>query len=296
MSALARWLFDSGDPRTIARFRIAVAGMMLAARLASAPDALLLYGDRGLVPPEVLEWHQLDLHLSLFHLAGSDAAVIALYAAMLLALAALAAGFHTRTAAIASFLLQLSLEHRNPLIANANEQMFTIVTFWLCFADSGAALSLDARRGPARRWRGCLAWRALQIELCVCYGLAAAWKLADPDWRAGDMMFYVIAKADHWWVSLLPLLDFAWIHRTVTWGTIVFEAVYPLLVWWRPARAPLILTAVVFHLAISAGLGLPTFGLAMIGMQLLFVEPRRDGGREHERAPVAAAANAGATA
>ena len=108
-------------------------------------------------------------------LPHSDAAVYCLFAALLLAAAMLLVGFRTRLASVVLWACLVSLHHRNVFPLNAGDHLMRTLSFFLMFAPSGRAYSVDRllrlRRGveqPGVVWIEPWPQRLLQIQVCVC--------------------------------------------------------------------------------------------------------------------------------
>jgi hypothetical protein len=126
--------------------------------------------------------------------AHSPGLATAAYAGWMIVLALLLAGWHSRLMAALSFACVLVL-NSNPMAGAVGELMYRIGAFCLLFMDSGAALSLDARRARRRgarlpafqpRWPADMA----VLSIGICLMMAGLPKFFSPAWRAGDG-FYV---------------------------------------------------------------------------------------------------------
>ncbi|MEO6238774.1 MAG: hypothetical protein ABIQ52_17390 [Vicinamibacterales bacterium] len=140
------------------------------------------------------------------------------YAAWITVLVLLLVGWQARLMAVAGFACVLVL-NGNPMAGAVGELMYRIAAFTLMFMDSGAALSVDARRARRRgaplprfqpRWPADVA--VLSIGICIM--LAGLPKLVSPVWRAGDG-FYV-AMLLPW--THHPWMDFVSASRPFTLG------------------------------------------------------------------------------
>jgi hypothetical protein len=116
------------------------------------------------------------------------------YAVWMIVLALLLAGWSSRLMAALAFACVLVL-NSNPMAGAVGELMYRIAGFCLLFMNSGAALSVDARRGRRRgaappafqpRWPADMA----VLSIGICLMMAGLPKFFSPAWRAGDG-FYV---------------------------------------------------------------------------------------------------------
>ena len=272
------WLFHAASPFTMASFRIVFGLSLLIAQLAICTEISYFYSDEGVLPRDFLFTFQSDLLWSVLHLGGSSTFVWGMYILLLLVILSVIAGLYTRVSTIVLFILLVSFRQRNPLIANSGDQLVAIVSFWLMFADSGRVWSLDAWRGRrkerSRSWSGTWVLRCLQLQLCFVYGCSAIQKLGTPEWARGEALFFVLANPNMWYYPLPPsVLDFSWMYKTMTYGTLAFELLYPIFIWFHRCRIPLVVGALLFHIFIMLFMGIPFFSLYMIALQVLFIGP-----------------------
>jgi hypothetical protein len=202
--------------------------------------------------------------------------VYRMFGLWLLALALMTVGFWTRTATVAAWLLTMTFNTRFAWLNNGGDSVSRAGVFYLMFAQAGAAWSLDAFFRRRRLRRAGLAegpvlvpaWpvRLLQIQLAMIYfftGLAkvvSGWpdtnagtftdKLLGHDWFNGSAVYWVLNDISlnrvPYHVLPLPLP----LCRLLSWGTLIFELGFPLLVLFRGTRFWLLLGGVAFHLGI----------------------------------------------
>jgi hypothetical protein len=135
------------DLRSLAALRVALALLLLCDLATRAPWLRLHHSDEGVWPRGVADapWH-----FSLYRLGGLGTASV-LHAVAALCALLLLAGWRTRLATAASWLLLVSLQVANPLLTNNGDILLRMLLLWGMFLPLGARWSLDARR---RRERG----------------------------------------------------------------------------------------------------------------------------------------------
>jgi hypothetical protein len=180
------------------------------------------------------------------------------------------AGWHTRVMSVLVWFLTMCFINRNDIVANSGDDLLCVSLFLLMFMPSGRALSLDRWLEKRRRLKRGLPlpadwdtpqvppWgvRLLQIQLCIVYmttGLAKlqGYFIEEPaTWWDGTSIYYVlhnITRARVAWVELpLPL----WATYVMTWTTVWWETLFPLLVLWRWTRKWTLWLGVALHLGI----------------------------------------------
>jgi hypothetical protein len=223
------------------------------------------FADGGMIPWRVAQrWGYASY--SAFSLApDSEALLRAHFVVFLAASLLLTVGVGARASAMAVFLVNLSLQHRNGLIVNSGDRLFMIMAFYAAFAPLSQRWSL-ASLFSRRRKRGRLAsgfgLRLMQLQIAYVYLSAAFSKLGQPRWQNGRALRDVLSSPLYceWptYIDFWPLVYF------LTWSTLVFELGFPLGVWFKRYRPWLIIAGVLFHLGIEVTMTIPMFSWIMI--------------------------------
>jgi hypothetical protein len=129
-----------------------------------------------------------------------------------------------------------------------------------------------------------LALRLLQVHLCLIYLIAGLAKLRGQTWWNGTAVWYTLANFEFapmqqdWYMAFLRTLarNTTLLQTFLTFGTgftLFFEITYAFLIW-RPATRWLMLgMALVLHGLIGLVMGLRTFALIMLIMNMAFLTP-----------------------
>ena len=251
------------DLRALALFRIAIATCLLwdvATRLGDFADH---YSDAGYVPVELA--YELGGRVARLYLPiwshGSDLVVMGLFGLLVACALALLVGFHTRIASVACWLLLVSLQVRNPLVASfGGDTVLRVALFWAMLLPLGGWYSLDARR--AARGGGERATRllsaasvALVAQVTLLYVTTGLAKYGGT-WLNGSALYYAL-HVDYFgnglgaWLrereALLPVFSYA---------TLWFERYGPILLFVPFATDVFRLLAVVLFVGFHLGLAL----------------------------------------
>jgi hypothetical protein len=188
-----------------------------------------------------------------------------LFAIAALFAASLAIGYHTRVAAVASWLLLTSLQSRTPIINDLGDDILRISLFWSMFLPLGRCWSLDARRARATA--------AARAPVCSVPGLAYLLQVAfiyfftallksGPDWHADGTALYYALNID---ALVTPfgvwLRQFQPILTGITRATLALELFGPFLLFapFWPIRTATVLAFWGLHLGIAASYRLGIF-------------------------------------
>ncbi len=188
-------------------------------------------------------------------------------------------GFCTRINSVIVYLCMTSLHQRNPFILHGGDDFLRVASFFLIFAPSGAALSVDRAirfaRGsesgaakPINPW----AQRMIQLELAFVYFMAFWQKMRGVKWRNGTAVYYVL---HYHALARFPIPQWALaptVARAETWAVLLFQVGFPLLVWLPKFRYPVLLLGLGFHLCLEYALNIPMFQWDILSAYVLFLD------------------------
>lgn len=254
--ALAVRLFGI-DTRALAALRIALALLALVDLANRLPGLAAICSDAGIAPLAL--GRALGTTMSLYQLSGGESFALLLAALQAIAAAMLLAGWHTRAASIATWLLVVSLQLRNPFVNNGGDAYLRMLLFWSMFLPLGASASLDAR---AARRRGaptgpaivCTpATAAAMLQLAILYFVAGITK-SGPEWSDGSALR--IALDQRYWTRDLAfvLAGFPTALSAGTYATRWLEIALPILLFFPFATARVRIAALLGLWVFQAGL------------------------------------------
>ena len=265
------------DARALAAFRVAL-GLLVVADLAlRSRDLVAFHTDAGVLPRAALvDGPANPLHLTLYLVSGDAWFVALLFATTAATALAMTVGYRTRAATVATWLLLVSLQNRNPLVLNGGDVLFRLLLFWALFLPLGARWSVDARRreGSAASFVASAGSAALLLQVVVMYTANAAFKLSGDLWRSGDAILYVFSL-DQFVVrlgdvlvgypALLRALDHVWL------AMLVGSAALVLATGWR--RAALVPLYMGMHLGMALTMMLGLFPFVGVAALVPFLPP-----------------------
>jgi len=254
-----RFWFRPQPTSTLAVLRIAFGLLTTAWAIMLAPDTNTFFGPNGL--------------------GGSQRAAPLVVAALFVAAIGVTIGFHTRLAAAAVLFCLVWLSRVNPLVWNTGDVLLRHVALFLAMAPAGESLSVDRwRRDRATFWefpsRPPWPIRLIQLQVVLMYVVTVWVKLHGWTWLHGTAVSYVLRIPGET-RFLLPTGITAspfWAH-VLTWGTLVVEAAFPLLVWNRRTRPVALTLGVSLHLAIHFTLRVGLFSWTVLVAYLAFLPP-----------------------
>lgn len=117
-----------------------------------------------------------------------------------------------------------------------------------------------------------VAFRLLQIQICVIYAYTGLEKLKGLSWWDGTALWTVLANPQFTNYDLIWLRNFPIVFALGTFITIIFEVYFPVMVYMKKTRAIWLGLGVLFHLGIGFLLGLMPFSLVMLSTYFLFFD------------------------
>jgi hypothetical protein len=260
------------DLRSLALMRIALGAILLADLAMRAPDLALFYSAGGAVPPDFLRQPHYGWGFSFHLLYGSTAYQALLFVVAAVAAAALMVGWRTRLFSVISWLMLLSLQHRNAYLLHGGDMLLAAALFWGLFLPWGRRFSLDARRtggAPASNAYVGVPGAAWIGQICILYAFSVLVK-SGSQWRDEGTAIAYVLQAGQWNTSLAHVVLGAppWLLRVLTFGVVGLEGLCPLalLLPWRKGvlRTVILLLLCAMHAGIGTVLAIGLFPLISI--------------------------------
>ena len=275
----SRWQsywFSEVPPHTTALLRIAFGALALIA-LAGLTPVDMFWSLDGLSP---LPDDPSGLRAGLMNHGLSTVAGQAFFTYSILAAVATLVGYRSGLAVLATFIGLWFQLRWNRLPLSAAHHVPLAVFFCLIWTDTGQVWSVDAWRrcqtGVTTPLRSVPIWplRLLRFQISLVYVGSALWKLLYPTWRDGSAVY--------WALSLNAFHRFPWpipggvepILTLATWGTVLFELFFPLLVWRPSTRTIALFLGVMLHFGLWLTLELGPFSFVMVTSYLAFLDPQ----------------------
>lgn len=189
-------------------------------------------------------------------------------------------GLGGRASIAALFLVVTFLQERNTFIINGGDQFLRLMLFYLCFANTSAALSLSKNSGPSRSpWQHMLdrlVLLSILLQLCTVYFSSGLAKVLTPQWREGKAYYYLVTAGAFGGQYLYSAVR-RWhaLSYVVSYATLVFEFGFPLFIWFRRTRNLALLAGCLFHLGIAHAMNLYAFQTYFLLSYIIFVDPAR---------------------
>jgi predicted DCC family thiol-disulfide oxidoreductase YuxK len=280
-AAWNRFFHEPMPATTLGLFRVFYGLLLLSYAILISSDLLTWYGDRGVLPLHLSKATPGGTGLNLLHyLPNTDLAVRSFFGLLIASAVCVTFGFKTRVASVLAYLTLVSFHHRNMMLLHSGDFFLRIVSFWMMFADSGRAFSLDRlirlARGkePAavalvRPWP----MRMIQLQVCMLYFDAFLWNIRGDTWVNGVAIYYSSRLVEFYRFPTPYVFEHLWTIKLMTWGTLVIEFALGFLLWIKELRYWILLSGVVLHVGIDWTMNIPLFAQILIVAYLTFIAP-----------------------
>lgn len=157
-----------------------------------------MYSENGAVPLSLAVDAASSDAFSVYYFTTDPTVTAALFVVQALFAVQLILGYRTRFATVVSFLLVISLDHRNPLVLSYADTLFRLLLFWAIFLPLGERWSVDAvhrSRETRRSYVGAAGALALG-QMVTMYFINGLHKSTDEYWTTGDAAPLVMGLGD----------------------------------------------------------------------------------------------------
>ena len=232
------------DLRALALLRVTTAAVVLVDLLIRSTDLEAHYSNLGVLPLHVLFAHNWNPYeLSVHTMSGLWQVQAGLFLLAGAAAVALLLGYHTRLMTAVSWALLISVQNRNPLIAQGGDDLLRMLLFWGFFLPWGRIYSLDSRKNaapPAKFAYFSAATVAYVVQLALVYWCTALLK-SGPEWTQDGTAIYYALSLDQLLMPIGRLIyPYPDLLRFLTFGVYYTELLLPFalfvpfrVAWWR---------------------------------------------------------------
>ena len=285
----ALW-FRQVDARLLGLLRIALGLTLAFTHLCLLPEVDTLLGaNAALWADKGARWWEYSVYDRITDPGTLRAVHLALTVPPLL----MAAGIGGRLSTLVSFLSLLMVAHANGTMLNSGDLLLRQWNLILLVAPATRALSVDAwiaaRRGrPLPTVAPVLVLRLVQLQLAWMYFDSGLAKWLGDEWTGGRATYYSLHVErlqrfpDHM-TAVMGWAPVIYSSAAMTYVTVYWELLWPLLVLWRPTRRLAIGVGLVIHAGIAATLMVAQFSAAATLGYLAYLDPERVGAWLHRR-------------
>jgi hypothetical protein len=263
------------DLRSLALLRIGLALLLIADLINRATHLSAHYTDSGVLPRVALiEEFSNASKFSIHFFAGKYGFQVLLFIIAGFFALGLLVGYRTRLMTVVSWFFLVSLHTRNPLVLQGGDILFRMLLFWAMFLPLGACYSADSALNtnpqpkPARVLSA--GSFALLLQIAFVYWFTVALKTGKTWWEEGTAVYYALSidqltsRFGHF------LLGFPKLLKSLTYSTLLLEALGPALafcpIFTGPIRTAVVFLFIFLHLGFGLSMELGLFSyISMVG-------------------------------
>lgn len=184
---------------------------------------------------------------------------------------ALAFGIGRNLAAIGVCVAEKLVESMNGYILNGGNNFLSFLLLYLCFANSFEFFVLQKPkatsflRSPLVKLTTNMATFSVLFHLCLIYFISGVAKVHADVWFHGTALYYIFNNT-RFDSGVIPaaLLHNGYIIALATYSVVLWELYFPVLVWLRRTRLPVLVFGVLLHLGIAVTMMLYDFEILFI--------------------------------
>ncbi len=191
-------------------------------------------------------------------------------------------GLWTRSMTIVNYVLTVMTFGMTDFWEYHVDYTYCGVNLFLIFMPIERAMSFDARRRLNSQTHTSLPIRPslvprIHYDALIFVGIALVYfdsvfyKLASDMWTSGLGVWRPASLPHNTWWNVGWLLDFKLPMLTLGYVTVVFECLFPFVMWIDRVRPLLLVIGLGLHLGIIVMFPIPWFGLAMVSLYLLMI-------------------------
>ncbi len=165
-----------------------------------------------------------------------------------------------------------------PVVLNGGDNLLKFIILYMIFIDSYTYFKINPiiiKKQNINLFRNFLSnifGFAICIHLCLVYFISAIHKIHSDVWFNGVATYYTLSLDRFRGTSLNLNLAKNGVFVTIsTYGTILIELFYPVLIWFKKTKIPIIFLAITLHISIYIFMMIYDFQLIFIFIQGFFI-------------------------
>lgn len=188
-------------------------------------------------------------------------------------------GIFKRISAILLFFLLFIFKIRNLYLLDGADNVISVILPFFIFIDSYSLSNLYETKSNILKTKlkpyvsitSYYFTLAVMIQICIIYFFASIHKLQGKPWCNGTALYYILNSDDFSASSLNSFLTKSiFFVKFFTWFTIIFQFLFPFLVWFKKSKKAILFTGIFFHIGIFFLMRIDNFSLIMIACYSVF--------------------------
>ncbi len=191
-------------------------------------------------------------------------------------------GYKTRLISIINFIFLYSLHQQNPIILDGGNNIMIITLIYLFFVKTNAYFSIDKFLNSTKKKENLyinivhnFGVLSIIIQFCILYLNSALYKVMGEYWQNGTAIYYILQVDEFnlpWLTDLIISSDILIVF--ITYSTVLLQIAFPFMLLNKFTKYLALSLIVPLHLAIAITMGLITFSLTMIIIDMILISDR----------------------
>ncbi len=264
------WGWLAKDPHQLIGVRIlqmALGAMLLFQVVRDLPFAGYLWGPKGITDGSTSPILGPTLGNIADRLFTADASIFVVLFILGIGALWLLFGYCTRVATLFALIPFFLLTTRLPQYTDGGDNMTQLVLIYMLFLLPHRA---KFSSGQLRVWVHNIAVLAIIFQLIVMYTASGFFKLIGEWWQQGVAMYYVSQVQIFSLPGADKLFSIPLIVHAATYVPMFYQLLFPVAITSH-FKLPWIAVGILFHLGIAVLMGLVTFSMVMIGLELFLI-------------------------
>lgn len=173
-------------------------------------------------------------------------------------------GIWPRLMMILAYVSTMNIYNLSGVILDGGNNLSQLLLFYMMLVNTSGRPSGPGWLGTFTRALSNGAFIMCRLQIAIVYLTAGLLKLQGHLWQNGMALYYLFQSETygHPWIAQI-MRKWPMFSLIGTYTTLAFQYLFPLGIWLRRWRKPLIIVGCTIHLGIAFGMGLFTFGLVM---------------------------------
>ena len=164
----------------------------------------------------------------------------------------------------------MTLDSRASVIMDGGNNLIHLFLLYLILMVASPQISNFKHLTETRIALSNLAFLLARLQLALVYLTAGLSKIQGNLWPKGVALYYTLNVSEYSTPLLGKLMSLPLLTVLASYSTLVFQISFIFLIWNRSFRPYFLLAGALFHMGISFGMGLMSFGFAMCACYFVF--------------------------
>lgn len=272
------WLFVDMDLRRLALFRVIICLSLLSMYIPRQWHLKDFYDPQGMAPTAQALGLYPEAYRPFFSwFFWPEQLYSWAHLALIISLICVLLGVGGRALLWLAWILDIAFIQRNYSVIFGADLIASIWLFYLAFTQCSKSLSLQnyflKKEGPVKTdLLNNMAFRLMQIQICIIYMYTGFEKLKGQSWWDGTALWTVLGNPQMVVTDFSFIRNFPLLIGVLTFSTILLEVYWPILVWSKKYKNYILLAGLFFHTGIAVSMQLYQFSAVMVGTYLFFVD------------------------